>query len=141
MTASFEGNLTKDLTGSTGILEAFRAVAVGGAVAGQIVDTQGYESIFIAVAVGALFNSDNTFTVVFEDGNDSGLSDAAAVVAGDIIGTSPATIDNTLDLGSFRFGYKGNKRYIRWGISAVGGTTPDAPIAAVAVLGHKRHQQ
>ena len=31
--------------------------------------------------------------------------------------------------------------YIRWGISAVAGTGPTSPIAATAVLGHKRHQQ
>lgn len=141
MTASYEGNLSKDLTGSTGVLEAFRAVAVTGAVAGVIVDTQGYESIFITVAVGAMANADNTFTVVFEDGNDDALADAAAVVAADIIGSMPATIDSTLDLGVHRFGYKGNKRYIRYGFSAAAGTGVSAPIAAVAVLGHKRHQQ
>lgn len=64
----------------TNIAIAIPPALVGdGAVVGPIVDLQDTQKHFLAVTVGALVDGD--ITVLIEDGDDSGLSDAAAVDA------------------------------------------------------------
>lgn len=45
-----------------------------------ILDTQGWESVEAFIATGTLADSNATFVVSIEDGNDPALADAAAVV-------------------------------------------------------------
>lgn len=132
-------SVTKDLT-KLSVAEGFRAQAVTTTAAGIIVDLQGFESALVSISVGALANADNTFAADFEHGDESDLSDAAALVAADVIGTLPTQIDSTNDLGVTTFGYKGDKRYIRIGFGAAAGTGPSAPIAVQIIRGHARHQ-
>lgn len=66
----------------TNVTIAIPPALVGdGAVVGPVVDLQGTEKHFLAVTVGAY--TDGDITVLLEDGDDSGLSDAAAVTAAD----------------------------------------------------------
>lgn len=103
---------------------------------GEIIDSQGYESVDFSAIAGTLTNGVQTITM--EDGDDSGLSDAAAVDPTFIIGSLPSFAD-TEDDAVKHFGYVGKKRYIR--INNVStGTTTSAFIAAIATLGHAKKQ-
>ena len=63
------------------------SVADNTAQVGQIVDRQGYDGLTFVIATGSIADADATFTVLVEEGNDSGLSDAAAVADADLLGT------------------------------------------------------
>lgn len=100
-----------------------------------IIDTQGYHSCCFAVITGTLADADATFTILVEDGDDSGLSDNAAVA--DIY------LDPTEAVASFDFGddssvrvisYKGPKRYVRLTCTPAN-NTGNAPLACLVALG------
>lgn len=84
------------------------------AVVSSIVDMKGYNGLTVAILSGSLADADATFTTLVEHGDDSGLSDAAAVSDDELIGTEAAASftyaeDNTLKT----IGYAGTKRYVR----------------------------
>ena len=54
---------------------------------GEIIDRQGYDAVEFLVATGTLADADATFAVLIEEGDDSGLSDAAAVTDAGLLGT------------------------------------------------------
>jgi hypothetical protein len=97
--------------------------------AGVIIDTQGYESVEFIVQAGVVTAGD--VTPLLEDGDDSGLSDAAAVAADFRLG-SLVLLDTTNDIT--RFGYVGKKRYVR--LSAVTATSANLTVGGTVVLGH-----
>lgn len=101
-------------------------------IVGAIIDSQGYTETCYVIAAGALY-AGSSFAVLLEDGNDSGLSDHATVVAG-LQGTAAlAGFAAANANGSFKIGYKNVKRYSRLTItpSANGATSY---LAASAVL-------
>lgn len=103
------------------------------ALVSQIIDMQGYHSLVFAILTGSLADSNATFTVLLEEGADSGLSDNTAVSDDDMHGTEALASfvfsdDNTVK----KIGYKGNKRYVRLTITPAGNSS-DAYISAVAV--------
>lgn len=61
----------------TGI--AFQAVTDNTPAVSAIVDTLGWAYVVADITTGAIADTDATFTLLIEDGNDSGLSDNAAV--------------------------------------------------------------
>ena len=86
----------------------------------QIVDRLGYEWLIADIVTGTLVDADATFTVLVEDGNDSGLSDAAAVVDAELVsqtvGTAPeaaASFTFAADNNVRKIEYIGLKRYVR----------------------------
>lgn len=112
------------------------ALADNTAQVGAIIDRKGYESLTYVILPGVLADANATFAVTMEHGDDSGLSDTAAVAAPDLVGT--------LALAGFQFdddgeprkvGYVGPKRYTRLTITPTG-NTGDAPLAVLAVLGN-----
>jgi len=104
----------------------------------QIIDRQGYDSLEFAICTGTLADTDATFTVLIEDGDDSGLSDNAAVADTELLGTeADASFTFADDNGARKIGYRGAKRYVRMTITPAA-NTGNAPIAAVAILGHGR---
>lgn len=125
--------MEKDLSSSVNPEVALdvQTIASDTTTVGNIIDSKGYESVDFAVIAGTL--ADGVQTIIIEDGDDSGLSDAAAVDASFLIGSLPAfaaTADDTVE----HFGYVGKKRYVR--LSNVStGTTSSAVIGAVATLG------
>ena len=104
---------------------------------GAIIDTQGYESLEFLIKSGT--RTDGTYTPLIEDGDDSGLSDAAAVTDTFLLGTEAAaaiTASNALG----RIGYCGKKRYVRLSIVSTSVTTGCTSFGGIALLGHARTQ-
>lgn len=105
----------------------------------QIVDTAGFESVELLVMIGALADADATFTVLIEDGDDSGLSDAAAVADAQLLGTEALAGFTFADDNECRkIGYVGSKRYVRATITPAN-NTGNAFVSAIWLLGHPRH--
>lgn len=111
-------------------------VADNTAQVGAIIDRQGYDSLTYLIITGTLADADATFTVLLEEGDQANMSDAAAVDDADLIGTEALAGFTFADDGETRkLGYRGNKRYTRLTITPAN-NAGNAPIAAIAVLGH-----
>jgi hypothetical protein len=105
-------------------------------VNGTGVDLAGYEGALCVCDVGTFGGTTPTATVRLEDSDDN--STYGAVAAADIDGGLLATIDTTTDEQVHKRGYKGTKRYVRWAISAIAGTSPSLPICANVVRTNPR---
>ena len=112
------------------------------ALVSQIIDRQGYDGVAFLIATGTLSDADATFTVLLEEGDNSGLSDNTAVADADMIsqtlGTAPETAASftfTHDDQVRKIGYIGNKRYVRLTITPSGNNSGSAPLCAIALLG------
>jgi len=106
------------------------------AIVSAIVDRQGADSITFLIGIGTLADADATFTVLVEDGDDSGLSDNAAVADTYLLGTEALAGFQFDDDGEARkIGYVGPKRYARCTITPANNTGA-APIAVLGVRGH-----
>lgn len=102
----------------------------------QIIDRQGFDSLEFAIAIGSVADANVTFAVLVEDGDESDLSDNAAVADIDLLGTEAlAGFQYDDDDEVRKIGYVGNKRYVRLTITPTGNASA-ALIAAVAILGH-----
>lgn len=99
--------------------------------AGNIIDTQFYESIEFVLQVNAW--SAGTVTPLIQDGNSSTLTDAAAVTDDFLLGAETAAALNAANTSS-RIGYVGKKRYVR--LSAVSTGTANLYFSAMAILGN-----
>jgi hypothetical protein len=108
------------------------AISTDTTTAGNIIDTKGYEAIEFFVWTGTL--TDGTYTVLLEEGDDSGLSDAAAVDSSETLGTLPV-IPATGDDSVYRVGSIGKKRYQRLSIVSAS-TTSGGTLGSIAVLGY-----
>jgi len=99
--------------------------------AGNIIDTAGFESLDFVLLAGTI--TTGVFTPVIEDGDDSGLSDAAAVADDFLIGTEVAAVisGSGASDSTRRIGYVGKKRYVR--LSEVSSGTASGFVAAVAI--------
>lgn len=101
-----------------------------------IVDTLGYGSLTFVVQTGSLADADATFAVLVEDGDESDLSDNAAVPDDQLIGTEALAGFNHGDDNEVRkIGYAGFKRYVRLTVTP-SGNSGNAFVSAVAILGH-----
>ena len=101
----------------------------------EIIDTRDFNSCVIHVAYGSIADTDATFTVLLEDGDDSGLTDNAAVadayLNGTELGATPLfSNDNT----GFKLGYVGPKRYVRLTLTPAANTGAILT-SAIAILG------
>lgn len=106
------------------------------AVASGIVDVQGYDSLEFLIAAGTLADADATFTVAVVEGDESDLSDAAAVADADLLGTEALAGFTFADDGEARkIGYNGSKRYVKCTVTPANNLA-SAPIAIIPVLGH-----
>lgn len=99
---------------------------------GEIIDTQGFESLTYLIQSGVL--TDGAYVAVLEDGDDSGLSDAAVVDSDLVIGNLPSFAD-TDDQTVKSVGVVSKKRYQRLSITS-SGTTTSGFFSAVALKGH-----
>lgn len=110
------------------------------AIVSAIIDTQGYESCELVLVTGTNTDTDATFAVLVEDGDDSGLSDNAAVADAQLIGTEAlAAFTFADDVECRKIGYKGNKRYVRMTVTPSGNDSGNIFLSGVAVLGHPLH--
>jgi hypothetical protein len=128
----------KDLFNNITVARAISPVSVSDNTAqvGVIIDRQGFNSLTFAFALGSLADADATFAVTIDHGDNSALADAAAVPAGDLLGTAAlAGFTFADDNATRKIGYRGAKRYVRLTITPSGNASA-ALISAVALLSH-----
>lgn len=107
------------------------------AIVSAIIDTQGYESCTLLLVTGTNTDANATFAVLVEDGDDSGLSDHAAVADAQLLGTEAlAGFTFADDVECRKIGYVGNKRYVRMTVTPSGNDSGNIFLAGIAVLGH-----
>lgn len=105
------------------------------ALVGAIIDRQGFDALAFIIAAGTLADPDATFAVLVEHGDQSDLSDAAAVPDTELLGTEAlAGFGADDDDETRKIGYRGARRYVRLTVSP-SGNTASAPLAALAILG------
>lgn len=105
-----------------------QAITASSTVAGNSIDTKGFESLTFLYEVGA--RTDGTFTVLIQDSNDD--STFADVVDDFLIGTESAiSTANTIK----KIGYVGKKRYVKLSFVA-SAVTSGATVSATAILSH-----
>lgn len=101
-----------------------------------IIDTQGFQSLAFLIQTGTLADADATFTVLIEDGADSGLSDAAAVADAFLEPLeSDANFTFAEDDEVRKIAYTGSKRYVRCTVTPAA-NTGNAPLSCMAMLGN-----
>lgn len=114
------------------------AVTDNTAVVSSICDTAGFDSVFFAGQLGSIADADATFTVLFEEGDASDLSDNTAVADADLVGTEAgAQFLFSDDNKTFKIGYKGMKRYVRLTITPAA-NSGNFFVSGVWVKGHPR---
>ena len=107
------------------------------AIVGEIIDRAGFESLTFVISAGTMTDANATFAVTMEHGDDSGLSDTAAVAAPDLVGTlALAAFQFDDDKECRKIGYVGSKRYTRLTITPTGNDSGAAPLSAVALKGN-----
>lgn len=127
----------RDLMNNIHPIRAISPVSVADDTAqvGQIIDRLGYDSLTYVIATGSIADADATFTVLVEHGDDSGLSDAAAVPDTMLVGTEAlAGFQFDDDDATRKIGYIGDKRYTRLTITPASNASA-ALISAIAILG------
>jgi hypothetical protein len=134
--------MTQDLYNSIKVKPALniQTISTNTTTAGNIIDTQGFESCTFLFFMGAL--TDGDYTVLLQEGDASNLSDVASVADGDMIPDSggEASASFTADGDDnkvSKIAYKGTKRYVRLSIVSAS-TSSGAVCGALAVLGHAR---
>ena len=128
----------RDLHNNVEVRRAISPVSVADNTAqvSQIIDMQGFRSLEFAIAIGSVADADATFTVLVEDGDNSGLSDAAEVSDDNLLGTEATAGFQFDDDDEVRkIGYRGTKRYVRLTITPAANASA-ALMSAIAVLGH-----
>ncbi len=126
----------KDLHNKIKPMRAISPVSEAGntALVSQIIDRKGYEGLEFIIQTGSVGDAGAQFTTLVEDGDNSALSDNAAVDDTELLGTEAAASFTEADDDSvFKIGYKGHKRYVRLTITPANNGTA-ALIAAVAIL-------
>lgn len=106
------------------------SLGAGAKTGDAIVDLQGFEGALIVCGSGDL-TVDMPFQLMH--GDESDLSDAAAVPDSDLVGTEPTLLEAT-DNEIKSFGYIGSKRYLR-----VDTTTGTGIAFAAIIKGFPRH--
>lgn len=109
-----------------------RFINISTTTAGEIIDTSGFESIEYVIQSGII--TDGVFAILLEEGDDAGLSDAAAVSSDETLG-SLTGFDNTLADTTIRIGSIGKKRFQRLSL-VVSGASSGGAFTATAILGH-----
>lgn len=108
-------------------------------VVSAIIDTAGYESCELVLVTGTNTDSDATFAVLVEDGDNSSLTDNNAVADTFLLGTeAEAGFTFADDVECRKIGYVGAKRYVRMTVTPTGNASGNFFIAGVALLGNAR---
>lgn len=107
------------------------------AIVSTIVDTAGYGSCEFVIVTGTNTDADATFAVLVEDGNNSSLTDNAAVADAQLLGTEAlAGFTFADDAETRKIGYVGGKRYVRVTVTPTGNGAGNIFLAGLWVLGH-----
>lgn len=122
----------RDLASNIGAVLALSPAVQAATIKGNTIDTNGFESVAFLINTGAIVSAGD-FTAKVQESDTTTDGDFTDAVAGDLVGSLPASL--TAD-GSFKQGYIGHKRYARVVLTKNGGTSIAA--GAVAVLGSPR---
>lgn len=113
---SIQSDIHNNFTFALGLVT--EAVADNTAQESAIFDMQNFASLEYIITIGTLVDVDATFTVLLEHGDDSGLSDAAAVPDDQMLGTeADASFIFSDDDTVNSLGYIGDKRFVRMTIT------------------------
>lgn len=127
----------QDLVNNIKVAAAFdtQSITTDTTTAGDVVDTQGFESVTFIVKAGAL--NAGTFTPLIEDADESAFNVTNAAVADAyLIGTEAgAALTDAQDHDSVKIGYIGKKRYVRLSIVSSGASGANT-LSGVCILGH-----
>lgn len=129
-------DLHNNIKASRGISPA-AAVTDNTAFVSQIIDTANFASVEFVGLFGAIADADCTFTVLVEHGDQSNLSDAAAVDDAYLLGVESMGLQYDSDNKTFKIGYLGPKRYVRVTVTPAG-NTGNVFLAGVWIQGHPR---
>jgi len=113
-----------------------QAITTDTTTAGDILDTQGYESVTFVFQAGTL--TDGDYTPLIREGDDSGLSDASEVSDLRLLpsGTGQeASAALSTSNGVSKIGVTSNKRYIEASLVSAN-TSSGGTLGAIALLGH-----
>ena len=113
---------------------ATTTIATDTTTAGVIIDTQGFTALEFLIMSGTITLGDAAITL--QHGDDSGLSDVAAVPADEALGT--AIFAATADDEERKLGYIGKKRYVR--LSIVTDNSANLTLTSMALLANALHQ-
>lgn len=130
-------DLHNNIKASRGISPA-AATTDNTAFVSQIIDTAHFGSCEFIGCFGSVADADVTFTVLVEDGNNSGLSDNAAVADEYLLGVEAMSLQYDSDNKTFKIGYIGPKRYVRVTITPAN-NSGNIFLAGVWVQGHPRN--
>lgn len=125
-----EYDLHNDVNAAVALVQ--QAIAADTLVDGEIIDTAGFDSLEFIVQVGTI--TTGVVALILQEGDDSGLSDAANVPAAEVLGDLTGFIV-TDDDAVKRVGSIGKKRYQRLSILPASSAAIDF-IGAVAVQGN-----
>lgn len=120
----------RDIVSNIGVKLALSPAVQAATIKGNTIDLQGFGSVAFVVNTGAIASAGD-FTAKIQESDTTTDGDFTDVVAGDLIGSLPATL--TAD-ASVKQGYVGHKRYVRVVLTKNGGTSIAA--GAVAILGN-----
>ncbi|MEL7659602.1 hypothetical protein [Acetobacterium wieringae] len=112
-----------------------QAISTNTTTAGAIIDTKGFGVLTFVFQTGTI--TDGDYTLLIHEGNNSGLSDAAAVADADLLGTEALAsfAADTDDNKVSKIGYRGNKRYVRLSVVSTNVTT-GGTVGATAIQGN-----
>ena len=113
------------------------AVTNDTAFVSTICDTANFDSCEFVGILGTNTDANVTFTVLVEDGDNSSLTDNAAVADEHLLGVEAMGLDFADDNKVFKIGYIGPKRYVRVTVTP-SGNTGDIFFAAAWIQGHPR---
>ncbi|MCV9965724.1 hypothetical protein OIU34_28030 [Pararhizobium sp. BT-229] len=107
------------------------------AIVSSIIDTLGYNAAEFVLVTGTNTDANATFAVTVDEGDNSALSDAAAVATSQLVGTlALASFTFADDVECRKIGYIGTKRYVRVTVTPSGNDSGNIFISGIAVLGH-----
>ena len=122
-----------DLQNRLNVTQSLAPQTVTGTVNGSSTDIKNFHGVMAVLDLGTFGGTSPTADIRLEESADD--TTFAAVAAADLIGGLVAQITTANDLQVHTRGYLGSKRYLRWAVTATGGTSPSLPMSASLVLG------
>lgn len=119
---------------------AFPPQALSGTtdITGEIIDSRGYSGVEFIMQTDAIAAADLDAQLLIEQGDESDLSDAAAVGDDFLIGTEDATaISESDDKVTRKIGLRITKRYCRASLSVTANDGTDVVSCAAMLIGNR----
>jgi len=130
--------MNKDIESKIALCPIIDPVAITATTTSDLVDTNGFESLAIAVQIGAgTFDGSNLLTLKLQESDTTATGDFTDVASTDLVGAFGLVNGTAFDENSVQSaGYIGDKRYVRLVATETG--TVSSVISAVAILSNAR---